>query len=423
MSASAPPALELLTIGDELLLGDTLDGNAAWLGRRFAAAGLRVGRRTTVGDRAADIHAAVAGALDRAGMLVCTGGLGPTPDDLTKPVVAELFGRALVEDDALLAGLRERFRERGIPMAEINRRQAEVPEGATVFPNPRGTAPGLLLEDRRGAVVLLPGVPAEMRALVDTYVLDALLERFAERGAPVLSRRVRTTGVAESALAEKVVDLLPSLAPLAVAFLPSLDGVDLRVTSWGELPEPEAGAALDRAAALLAERAGAAAYTIGDETLAAILGRELVQRGLTLALAESCTGGLLGARLTDQPGASDFLLGGVISYANEAKEALLRVRADTLSAHGAVSEEVAREMALGARAALGARTALAVTGIAGPTGGTEGKPVGTVWLAAALPGGSVATRHVRLPGDRSEVRARAAQAALALLLRELRRAS
>ncbi len=452
MSRPPPPAVEIVTIGDELLLGDTLDGNAAWLGRRLAAAGVRTARRTTVGDAAADIHAAVAAALERTGVVVCTGGLGPTPDDLTRPVVADLFGRALAEDDALLAALRERFDARGIRMAENNRRQAEVPEGATVFPNPRGTAPGLLLEDDRGVVVLLPGVPAEMRALVDAYVLDALLERFEEHGAPILSRRLRTTGIAESSLAAKVEDVLPELAPLGVAFLPSLDGVDLRVTSWGTLPEPDATAALDRAEALLRERAGRYVYAVGDDSLGAVVGRRLARRGLTLALAESCTGGLIGARLTDSPGASDFLLGGVISYSNEAKRSLLGVRAGTLAAHGAVSEEAAREMVAGVRETLGADVGLAVTGIAGPGGGSEAKPVGTVWIAAALPaarddvgapdGGPEpdahgsgrrshdrpfrlgesrgVARHLRLPGDRLEVRARAAQAALALLLDLLR---
>ena len=251
MSESRPPAapaLEIVTIGDELLLGETVDHNSAWLGRRLAAEGIRVARRATVGDDEDAIAAAVREALDRTGTVLCTGGLGPTPDDLTRPAVARLFGRRLLLDPALLEALRARFRARGLEMPEINRTQAEVPEGATIFPNPYGTAPGLALQDERGRLaILLPGVPRELHAIVAQHVIPFLRARWPMRSRPIRHRVLRTTGIPESALAERIAPLLPQLAPLRVAFLPDPTGVDLRITSWGELDAEAADRALDTA--------------------------------------------------------------------------------------------------------------------------------------------------------------------------------
>ena len=418
--SNVAPAVEIVTIGDELLLGETVDHNSAWLGRVLASAGIRVRRRATVGDDAAGIRDAVGQALERTGVVLCTGGLGPTRDDLTKPVVAELFGRDLVLDEALLEQLDRRFSERGIRMAAINRTQAEVPRGATVFPNSRGTAPGLALEDAEGRLaILLPGVPHEMRALVLEHVLPFLQARWPARGRPIVHRRLRTTGIPESTLAERIDDLVAGFAPLAVAFLPAATGVDIRLTSWGALDEAEAVRAIDAAEALLRERIGRYIYGRDDEDLVDAVAREMTARGLTLALAESCTGGLVAKRLTDRPGASDYLFGGVVAYANRAKEVFLGVRPETLAAHGAVSEETAREMVEGALRTTGADAALAITGIAGPGGGTEAKPVGTVWIAAAL-GDRRDVRRFRFGGDREEIRERSAQAALAMLYTMLR---
>jgi nicotinamide-nucleotide amidase len=412
----AEAAVEVVAIGDELLLGATVDANGAWLGRRLGTVGVRVARRATVGDVAADIRDAVTEALERTGAVICTGGLGPTPDDLTKPVVASIFGRELVLDDALLAALYRRFEERGIRMAANNRTQAEVPAGAIIFPNPRGTAPGLCLEDEQGRfAILLPGVPAEMRAIVDGSVIDYLVRRWPDRPGPILHRTVRTTGIPESTLAQRIDDLLPTFEPLTVAFLPGVSGVDVRLTSWGGLPEAEAAPRLDAADAALSERLGAHVYGRNEQDLVDVVSERLVAAGLTLSLAESCTGGLIAKRLTDRPGASRFLLAGIVSYSNDVKVELLGVRPETLRAHGAVSGETAREMAEGVRERTGARAGLSVTGIAGPEGGTETKPVGTVWIAAAVDG-ATEVRHLRLPGDRAEVRERGAQAALALLL-------
>jgi nicotinamide-nucleotide amidase len=410
--------IELLTIGDELLLGTTVDTNAAFLGERFTAAGYRVLRHTSVGDSAAAIRSALREALRRTGCVICTGGLGPTPDDLTRPVVAECYGWELQLNEEWLAGIEERFRARGLAMPAINRQQAMVPAGATIFPNRRGTAPGLALHDPAlGTTVLLPGVPAELRALVDEQVLPYLTRRLGP-GQPIRSRTLRTTGIAESVLAERLGGLLDDLTHLTLAYLPTGTGIDLRLTSWGELDAPAADAALAEAERRLRVAAGDVIYGTDREELAAVVGARLAAAGLTIAVAESCTGGLLGSMITAVPGSSGYFLGGVIAYANGTKQALLGVSGDTLAVHGAVSEPAAAEMARGVVRATGADCGVAITGVAGPGGGSADKPVGTVWLAAALRGSTHAELH-RFPGTRVEVRARAAQAALAFLLRVL----
>ena len=410
--------LEVVAIGDELLLGDTLESNGAWLGRALGEQGIRVGRRTIVGDDAQAIRAAVADALERTGLVICSGGLGPTRDDVTKNAVAELYGRALRIDVGWLDRLRERFAARGITMTPSNEQQAAVPEGAIVFDNARGTAPGLAVEDERGATVLLPGVPIEFRGLIEDRVRDWLVSRMSGRSAPIRSRVLRTTGVPESRLGERVDDLLAGIAPLSLAFLPSTAGVDLRFTSWGTLAADEADQALERAVDRFREHLGISVYATGADELAAIVGAALVEKGFTLALAESCTGGLIAKWLTDAPGASRFFMAGLVTYADDAKRDLLGVPADTLATHGAVSEESVLAMVEGARRATGASAGIAVTGIAGPEGGTPTKPVGTVWIAAAV-GPRVQSRLLRLRGTRSEIRERCAQAALDLLRRLL----
>ena len=410
--------LEILTIGTELLLGHTVDTNAAELGRALAAAGAEITRRTTVADRPEAIRAGLAEALDRAGFVITTGGLGPTRDDMTKTVVADLLGKRLVLDEQLLAGLEARFKRLGRPMPAVNRTQAEVPEGATVLPNPRGTAPGLWVEDARGrVVVLLPGVPREMRGLLVEEVLPRLVARHAGEPPVVLSRTVRTTGIAESALAERVGPIEPEIAPLTLAYLPSVEGVDLRVTAWG-LGARDAEARL--AAVVERLRAAVGEHRYGEDAadLAAVVLDALRSGRHRLGVAESCTGGMLAQRVTNIPGASATFIGGVVAYADVVKTAALKVPIETLEAHGAVSEQTVRAMAEGAQRLFSADCTMAVTGIAGPGGGTPDKPVGTVWLAARV---HTATRAVKrvFPGDRDEIRRRAAQAALDLLRRVL----
>ena len=410
--------LEILTIGTELLLGYTVDTNAAELGRALAAAGAEITRRTTVADRPEAIRAGLAEALDRAGFVITTGGLVPTRDDMTKTVVADLLGKRLVLDERLLAGLEARFQQLGRPMPALNRTQAEVPEGATVLPNPRGTAPGLWVEDALGrVVVLLPGVPREMRGLLVEEVLPRLVARHAGEPRVVLSRTVRTTGIAESALAERVGPIEPEIAPLTLAYLPSVEGVDLRVTAWG-LGARDAAARLAAVVERLRAAVGEHGYGEDGADLAAVVLDALRQGRHRLGVAESCTGGMVAERVTNIAGASATFIGGVVAYADVVKTAALKVPIETLEAHGAVSEETVRAMAEGAQRLFSADCTIAVTGIAGPGGGTPDKPVGTVWLAARV---HTATRVVKrvFPGDRNEVRHRAAQAALDLLRRLL----
>jgi nicotinamide-nucleotide amidase len=411
--------LELVTIGTELVLGHTVDTNAAELGRALAAAGVEVVRHSSVPDRPDAIRTVVAEALARTGTVLTTGGLGPTRDDMTKRVVAELVGRPLVLDESVLRALEARFRRLGRPMPAINRTQAEVPQGATVLPNARGTAPGLWVETERGLVILLPGVPSEMRGLLVEAVLPRLAARAATDGTPrvVLSRTLRTTGVPESALAERVGPAEDELPPLTLAYLPSETGVDLRLTAWG-LERAEA----ERRLALAVERfrplLGEHCYGEDHSDLAAVVLERVRQSGRSLAVAESCTGGLVGARLTAVPGASDVFVGGVVAYADQVKTDLLDVPREVIETHGAVSEEVVRAMAAGAAQRFAVPCAIAVTGIAGPGGGTPEKPVGTVWLAARVGSEGRAVKRV-FPGDRNEIRARSAQAALDLLRRLL----
>jgi len=410
--------LEVLTIGTELLLGYTVDTNAAELGRALAAAGAEITRRTTVADRPEAIRAGVAEALDRTGFVITTGGLGPTRDDMTKTVVAELLDKRLVLDERLLASIEARFQRMGRPMPPINRTQAEIPEGAAILPNPRGTAPGLWVEDARGrVVVLLPGVPREMRGLLVDEVLPRIVARQGGRRRVVRSRTVRTTGVSESALAERVGPIEPDIAPLTLAYLPSVEGVDLRVTAWGLEPE-DAEARLAVVVERLKAAVGEHGYGEDDADLAAVLLEGLRKGRHRLGVAESCTGGMIGERITNIPGASDTFIGGVVAYADVIKTAALKVSLETLEAYGAVSEETVRAMAEGAQRLFSVDCTIAVTGIAGPGGGTPEKPVGTVWLAARMHTTTRALTRV-LPGDRDDVRRRAAQAGLDLLRRLL----
>ncbi len=408
--------LEVVTIGTELLLGFTLDTNGAGIGRALAALGIRVVRRTSVADRPVEIRDAVESALARTGAVITTGGLGPTRDDITKRIVADLYGWPLDFDETLWQALVERYRRRGRIPAESNRSQAEVPRGATVLPNQCGSAPGLWLDGPRGLTVMLPGVPLEMEHLLTDEVVPRLAARGG--GSVIRSRTVRVTGIPESTLAEALGEIERDIAPLTLAYLPGLDGVDLRLTAW-DLEPAEADRRLAAAAAELRVRAGEVVYGQEDEDLAALVLDAARRAGVRIALAESCTGGLLGARLTAIPGSSDVFVGGAVTYADTAKTALAGVPPSLLAARGAVSEEVAAAMAEGILKRLDADLAVAITGIAGPGGGTDDKPVGTVCFALAGGGMTASSRSI-LIGTRSEIRYRAAQAALFLLLKRLR---
>jgi len=416
--------VELITIGDELLLGFTIDTNAAHISRTLAASGVEIVRRTTVGDEAEKIAQAVREALERTAAVITTGGLGPTSDDLTKPAIAKIFGREMKLDEALLAKLEERWRTR-FPNSRFpatNRVQAEIPDGARILTNRHGTAPGIWLEDDKGRwVAMMPGVPREMRGMLAEELLPAIKSRARGEESVVLSRTLRTTGIAESAIAEL---LGPSflgapntdLGSLPLAYLPGVAGVDLRVTAKG-LPRAHAEKLVSEAIVKLKTRVAAYAYGEDDADLAAVVLEQCRALEYKLAVAESCTGGMLGERLTNIPGSSDVFLGGVIAYHNDVKENLLGVRTEDLEQYGAVSERVASQMASGVREKFGADVGVSVTGIAGPGGGTAEKPVGLVWIAVHA--SEVKARRFHVVGDRAEIRQRAAQAALEMVRRAL----
>jgi nicotinamide-nucleotide amidase len=412
--------IEVVTIGDELLLGYTIDTNAAHLARELAAIGVEIVRRTTCGDSAESIASAVGEALARTGAVITTGGLGPTSDDLTKPSIAALFGRRMTLDAEHLAWMRERWATRWPerPMPEANVQQAMMPEGARKLRNDHGSAPGIWLEDARGRwVAMLPGVPREMRGMLADVLLPLVRDRLGDVRRVVRSRTLRSTGVAESLIADRIGSIPGGVGEAALAYLPNVAGVDLRLTVR-DAPPDEADARLAESARRVRSVMADAIYGEDDADLAAVVLEACRSRRLTAAVAESCTGGLLGARLTAIPGSSDVFLGGVVAYDDAVKRAVLNVPAAMLEKHGAVSEPVVRAMASGARALLHSNAAMAITGVAGPGGGTPEKPVGTVWIAVDVDG-TVEARLLRLWGDRDEVRQRSAQAALELLRRAL----
>ena len=413
--------VELITVGDELLLGFTIDTNAAHLARELAAIGIGIRRRGTVGDVAEDIASAVREALDRTGAVITTGGLGPTSDDLTKPAIAAIFGRGMRLDEEHVAWMEQRWLQRfGRRMPESNRAQAMLPEGARKLSNNHGSAPGIWLEDDRGRwVAMLPGVPREMRGMLADTLLPILQQRVSRGGAPTVVRSLtlRTTGVAESLLADQIDPIRESFGPVSLAYLPAPDGVDLRLTVR-DVDSAHADVLLDDAASAIRARLGRSIYADSSTDLAEVVLDRCRALRLTIAVAESCTGGLLGARLTSIPGSSDVVFGGVIAYANEVKRDFLGVDQKLIDAHGAVSEEVVRQMAEGARNRLHASIGIGITGVAGPGGGTPEKPVGTVWIGLAQQDGTRALQ-LRLIGDRDEIRRRATQSALELLRRAL----
>jgi nicotinamide-nucleotide amidase len=410
-------AVEVVTIGDELLLGFTIDTNGAFLARRLAEHGIAVVRRTAVGDDLPAIAGAVGEALQRTGIVVTTGGLGPTSDDLTRDAIAAVFGRALRVDESHLAWMRDRWRARfGRDMPDSNRRQAMIPVGARRLDNRHGSAPGILIEDDRGFVVMLPGVPRELRGMAEDTLLPLLLERGCGGDDCIRSRTVRTTGIAESLLQDRLRDIRPGDAVSApsLAYLPGVDGVDLRITMRGATSREALAALADDIRRAVSDHV----YGEDDADLASVLLDMCRADDLRIAVAESCTGGLLGARLTAIPGASDVFVGGVIAYSNAVKVAALDVLPGTLETHGAVSEAVVREMAVGAQRRFGVPIALAITGVAGPGGGTPDKPVGLVWVCAAVDA-RVEARRIQSWGDRQEVRYRATQAVMDLARRSL----
>lgn len=402
----------ILAIGDELLSGQIVDTNSPHLADTLRSEGIEVVSTFAVGDDPSAIRAALHRALSDADVVLTTGGLGPTPDDVTTAAVAEIVGTGLELHPPSLVRIEARFRNRGLEMPASNRKQAMLPAGSTVIPNELGTAPGficrLTMNGRSGIIASLPGVPREMEAMARESVIPTL--RAGGAGPRFASRVFSVFGLSESALAERLAGLIaPEEGRLA--FRAAFPRLHARVTLTGSSTADLEGR-LGRVEEEVRRRLGDHLYATGDVGLEEAMGALLRERGLTLAVAESCTGGLIGHRITDVPGSSAYFLGGVVAYADSAKLELLGVPAATLEVHGAVSREAAEEMATGARAAFGSSLGLATTGIAGPDGGTSAKPVGTVCVALAWETGSWSRRYDLGSRERDWVKGLTAQLAL-----------
>ena len=383
---------EIITIGDELLIGQVVDTNSAWLGSTLGDDGIKVIQITSVQDHAAQIVQAVNDALSRADIVLMTGGLGPTKDDITKKTLAEMFGMKLVRNEQVYEMVGKQLALRGIAFTELNQGQALVPDGCTVLPNRNGTAPGMWFERDGKVLISMPGVPFEMKALVKDEVLPRLRKHFALDAN--VHHTIITFGLAESILADKIASWEEALPPyLHLAYLPSALCIRLRLSAYEidrQKAEQEIESQIEKLSKVIPH------YIIGseDDSLESVTGTLLKTRGETLATAESCTGGNIAHRFTAMPGASEYFKGGVVAYSNEVKIALLGVDPESLNRYGAVSQSVAEQMAEGVRRATGATYGISTTGIAGPTGGTPEKPVGTVWMAVATPNGVFSRRMV-----------------------------
>jgi nicotinamide-nucleotide amidase len=411
--------IAIITIGDEILIGQIVNTNAAWISAQVTRVGGRVLEQVTVPDDAQTLTDTLDRCRRHCDVLLLTGGLGPTHDDITKDVLTAYFRDELVEDPATTARLQEWMQRRGRSLSERNAQQAWIPSTCIPLPNPVGTAPGMLFDRDGLLLVSMPGVPTEMRAMIADHVLPLLRERIDAEARPTWEyRTVYTTGIAESDLADMIGEPTAFLHGASLAFLPNYQGVRLRIGVRG-LTSTERLADLDRIEGVLRDRAGAFIFGVGEATLAATVGHALRDRGETVSVAESCTSGLLGAALTDIPGSSAWFPGGVLSYANDVKVRDLGVRQADLDRVGAVSEEVARQMAEGVRTRFGTTYGIGITGIAGPDGGTPEKPVGTVWIAVATPTQTLATRF-SFGGDRSMNRERSVGAALGMLWKVIR---
>jgi nicotinamide-nucleotide amidase len=405
----------IIAIGSEMLSPLRQDTNSLWLTARLEEVGIAVVRKSIVPDDPQAIGEEITFASASAEILFTTGGLGPTADDVTVPAVARRLGMALRRDEDYLARMRERFARRGMRMAPTNEKQADFIVGARVLENPRGTAPGFWIERGVKEYIVLPGVPSEMREIMEARVLPVLRGR---AGRTVAGRRVlRVAGMGESAVEELVTPVYAKWKDDPVTILASPGEVQLHLRSIGEPDHVERR--LDEMEADFRAALGSHVFSRGGEDLAASVGSLLRERSKTLAVAESCTGGMIAKLLTDIPGSSEYFLGGIVSYGNAAKSDLLAVEEETLSAHGAVSEETAREMARGALERFASDLALAVTGIAGPDGGTPEKPVGTVHFALAGRGVPEIAKKREFIGDRAAVRLAASLDGLELVRRSL----
>ena len=406
---------EIITIGDEILIGQIVDTNSAWMGEQFNLNGIEIYQITSVHDDHDHIIRAIKNAEQHADLVVITGGLGPTKDDITKHTLCEYFNTKLVFHESTLKTIYERFKFRGIDMNKMNRDQAMLPESCTILPNKMGTAPGMWFEKNDTIFVSMPGVPFEMKYLVEFELLPRL--RKTGRTKAIFHKTVLTQGVPESMLAERIADWEDALPThIKLAYLPNPMAVRLRLSAIGddlEALKSDVEKEIEKLKTIIPE----AIFGYDLETMAEVIGRELVQQNKKLAVAESCTGGYISHLITSVAGSSEYYNGSVTSYSNEMKEKLLGVSRENLEKYGAVSEQVAREMVEGVKRVMNADYAVATTGIAGPTGGTEKKPVGTVWIAVSGPEKTWVKKYTFVGDQRDRNIVRSGQSALQLLRR------
>jgi len=409
---------EIITIGDELLIGQVINTNQAFIAEQLNMAGISVSRMVTVGDSEDEILRSFDEAWNRANVVLVTGGLGPTHDDVTRGAACKFFDSRLVQSDDALASIQRLFSSRGLPLTKINIDQARVPHNCTIIRNLHGTAPGYLFERDERFMVVMPGVPYEMKGMMEDFVLPFFHKRI--KNSFVRHKTLKTTGIAESLLAEQLGPVEGLFSPnsgTTLAYLPSPTGVRLRISVRSQSAD-EAERRIAEVEKKIIAKAGKYVYGSGTQELEEVIGTLLADRNLTIAVAESCTGGLLASKITDIPGSSRYFLEGVITYSNESKTSNLGVSADLINEKGAVSREVAEAMAEGVRKNAGADIGLSTTGIAGPSGGSPEKPVGLVWIAYSDANRVLALKFNFGP-DRKRTKERASQAALELLRRNL----
>jgi nicotinamide-nucleotide amidase len=423
MSSHAPSLLrtaEIIAVGSEMLGATRLDTNSLFIADRLAAIGIQLVAKSVVGDQRSRLTELCRGALSRADLVILTGGLGPTDDDLTREAVAEVLGRRLIEDPAIVARIEQRFARRGLPMPSINRRQAQVLEGARSLENPNGTAPGQVAEHGSQVIVLLPGPPRELQPMLDALCQQTLAPRAG--GARIYRASLFVTGRSESHVDETVQPIYSTwrgrTPPIETTILAAPGQIELHLSLRGtDAAEAETtlGAAREQLVAVL----GDDVFSTDGASMEEVVGRLLHARGFMLAAAESCTGGLLLSRLTDVPGSSAYVAGGAVTYSNELKTELAGVPAESIATHGAVSEPVAVALAEGIRERTQAHVGVGITGIAGPGGGSPEKPVGTVAIAVATPLAAARVRTFVFAGGRAQIKLFATQAALDMVRRAL----
>jgi len=406
----------IITIGDELLIGQVMNTNASFIAEKLTAAGVEVCRMLTVSDDEPEIVKAFEEALPRYDLSIATGGLGPTHDDVTKKAVCRFFGVDLVPSPEVQRTIEEFLLQRNIPWSQAAEEQTLVPRGAVIIPNRRGTAPGELLERDHRHLVVLPGVPHEMEGMMEEFVVPFVKER--SSGQVILNRTLKTTGISESALAERIgaIDQLLARGE-RLAFLPSASGVRMRISVTNS-DRAAAERRISEIESVIRARVGKYIYGADQEELEQVVGAILRERGLRIAVAESCTGGLIADKITNVPGSSDYFERGVVAYSNASKIDLLHVPSRLINQHGAVSQEVAEAMATGIRTVSGTDIGLSTTGIAGPAGGTEEKPVGLVWIGYSDVSRTIAVKF-QFGRERLIIKQRAAQASLEMVRRRL----